>query len=33
MDALYKNWRRAEAAPKHCHSIKKMRSEALWTNY
>jgi len=33
MDALYKNWRCAEAAPKHCHSIKKMRREALWTNY
>ena len=33
MDALYKNWRCAEAAPKHCHSIKKMRREALWTNF
>ena len=33
MDALYKNWRRADAPPKQCHSIKKLRQEALWMNY
>ena len=33
MDELYKGWRREEAPPKTCHSIKKMRTEALWTNY
>lgn len=33
MDELYKTWRRIDAPPKHCHSIKKLRQEALWTNY
>ena len=33
MDELYKNWRREEAAEKHCHSVKKVRREALWMNY
>lgn len=33
MDALYKHWRRHEAPPKNCHSVKKPRREALWTNY
>jgi DNA adenine methylase len=33
MDELYRGWARADAQPKHCHSIKKMRREALWMNY
>lgn len=33
METLYKGWRCIEAPPKHCHSIKKMRQEAVWTNY
>ena len=33
MDSLYRGWRRVEAPPKKCHSIKKVRTEALWTNY
>jgi DNA adenine methylase len=33
MDTLYSGWRRADAKPKMCHSIKKTRSEALWMNY
>jgi len=33
MDELYGGWRRGEAPPKHCHSIKKVRHEALWMNY
>ena len=33
MDALYPDWRRADAKPKMCHSIKKTRCEALWMNY
>jgi DNA adenine methylase len=33
MDELYKGWRCDEAPPKTCHSIKKIRTEALWTNY
>jgi DNA adenine methylase len=33
MDILYKDWNCIEAPPKHCHSIKKMRQEAVWTNY
>lgn len=33
MDELYKDWRRDDAPPKHCHSIKKLRQEALWMNY
>lgn len=33
MDRLYKSWNRFDAEAKHCHSIKKMRREALWMNY
>lgn len=33
MDELYKGWRCVEAPPKQCHSIKKVRREALWMNY
>lgn len=33
MDELYSGWRRVEAKPKMCHSIKKPRQEALWMNY
>jgi DNA adenine methylase len=33
MDSLYKAWRRVEAPPKKCHSVKRPRTEALWMNY
>lgn len=33
MDRLYKDWRRYDADPKQCHSVKKMRQECLWMNY
>lgn len=33
MDTLYANWRRYDADPKHCHSIKQVRQECLWMNY
>jgi DNA adenine methylase len=33
MDGLYEGWNRVEAPAKTCHSIKKMRREALWMNY
>jgi DNA adenine methylase len=33
MDKLYKGWRRYDAPPKQCHSIKKTRHECLWMNY
>lgn len=33
MDTLYKGWRYAEALAKKCHSVKKLRTEALWMNY
>jgi DNA adenine methylase len=33
MDSVYKDWRRQDAPPKLCHSVKKVRQEALWTNY
>jgi DNA adenine methylase len=33
MDKLYKDWRRFDATPKQCHSIKKTRQECLWMNY
>lgn len=33
MDDLYAGWRRADAPPKRCHSVKKTRREALWMNY
>lgn len=33
MDTLYSGWRRIDAPAKQCHSIKKVRQEALWVNY
>jgi DNA adenine methylase len=33
MDEIYNGWRCVEAPPKNCHSIKKLRVEALWMNY
>jgi DNA adenine methylase len=33
MDELYKSWRRYDATPKNCHSIKQVRQECLWMNY
>jgi DNA adenine methylase len=33
MDALFKDWKCVEAPAKYCHSIKKLRQEALWMNY
>lgn len=33
MDRLFDGWRRFDAAPKLCHSIKKARQECLWMNY
>ena len=33
MDELYGDWRRDEAAAKTIHSSKKLRIEALWTNF
>ena len=33
LDTLYKGWHRVQAPPKMCHSVKKERVEALWTNY
>ncbi len=33
MDKLYRGWRRLDAPAKMCHSIKKVRTEALWMNY
>jgi DNA adenine methylase len=32
-DTLFKAWKRHDAPAKQCHSIKKPRQEALWTNY
>lgn len=32
-DTLYKGWELHEAPSKNCHSVKKQRREALWTNY
>ena len=32
-DELYHDWKRHEAPPKVCHSVKQLRSEVLWTNY
>ena len=32
-DELYGDWRRIDAPPKMCHSIKKERVEALWVNF
>lgn len=33
MEELYSDWQLIEAPEKICHSVKKMRQEALWTNY
>lgn len=33
MDELYRDWQRHDAAAKKCHSVKKLRQEALWMNY
>lgn len=33
MDSFYQGWRRFDAPRKQCHSIKKLRQEALWMNY
>ena len=33
MDTLYEGWRRHDAQPKNCHSIKQVRQESLWMNY
>jgi DNA adenine methylase len=33
MDELYKHWRRFDGPAKQCHSIKKVRHEAVWMNY
>jgi len=33
MDELYSGWKRTDAKQKMCHSIKKPRREAVWTNY
>jgi hypothetical protein len=33
MDELYGDWCRTLAPERMCHSIKKIRQEALWTNY
>ncbi len=33
MDELYKNWRCYEAPTKNCHSVKELRTEAVWMNY
>ena len=32
-DQLYAGWRRYDAKPKNCHSIKGIRQESLWMNY
>ncbi|HET9179870.1 MAG TPA: DNA adenine methylase [Terriglobia bacterium] len=33
MDEIFGDWRRLDAPPKRCHSVKKTRREALWMNY
>lgn len=33
MDRLYSGWKRIDAPEKYCHSVKKLRREALWVNY
>ena len=33
LDRLYKEWQCIEAPEKYCHSVKKIRQEALWINY
>lgn len=32
-DDLYESWRRVDAAPKTCHSVRQLRQESLWLNY
>ncbi|MGE5604528.1 MAG: DNA adenine methylase [Bacteroidota bacterium] len=33
MQDLYGDWRRIDASPRLCHSVKTIRQEALWVNY
>ena len=33
MVELYHGWRRHEAEPKNCHSVKQLRREVVWMNY
>jgi len=33
MDRLYADWRRFDAAPRNCHSVKTFRQECVWMNY
>ena len=33
MDQLFEGWRRHDAEPKNCHSIKELRQESVWMNY
>jgi DNA adenine methylase len=33
LDKLYKDWNYVESDPKQCLSVKKSRTEVLWTNY
>jgi DNA adenine methylase len=33
MDTLFKDFKRHDAPSKMCHSVKKLRKEALWVNY
>ncbi len=33
MDKLYAGWKRIDAPEKNCHSVKKMRTEAIWVNF
>jgi DNA adenine methylase len=33
IDELYQDWRRYDAQPKTCHSVKQVRQDALWMNY
>ena len=32
-DRLYKGWRRVDASPHTCRSVRKMRQESLWMNF
>lgn len=32
-DDLYESWRRVDADPKTCHSVRQLRQESLWLNY
>jgi DNA adenine methylase len=33
MDRLFGDWNRYDSPEKQCHSVKQLRTEALWTNY